>query len=130
HYFIGANDNNGDKIMDAEAILGTEVLVYDSEDITEDGNELSVTGPATSGIATLLGLVVEEESGGFEFEVTDLNGDYIIGFNREADTIPYVDSLFEFGLYIDAAGTSYAFKKGNDSIAWGSVTVGDEFKMF
>lgn len=99
-YFVGIYDNTGEKIYDKDIYVGPKTVVYESFDLIENGNQLSVKPGSNSGFATMFALIEEDKIGGFEFEITNYNDDVIFGFNREFDTIPYVDSLFEYAIKV------------------------------
>ena len=64
-----------------------------------------------------------------QFNLIDFSADIIIGFNKEYDTIPYVDSLYEYGIRFNAAFAGFDVIKSGTVIATGGATVGDQFRL-
>jgi len=111
-YFVGVYDNNGQKILGEDIYVGPNSKLYESVNITESESDLSVTPGYSKGFATMLALIKKNNTGGFEFEISNYNDDVLIGFNKEFDTIPYVDSLFEYAIKVEKSGIVKLFKSG------------------
>ena len=129
-YYVTVFDYNGTKILEEQAILSPELLLYESTAIVQTDLELRVdTLLDTVGFATFYALLRAEDDGGFDFKITNLDDDFIIGFNKEFDTLAYEDTLFEFGFKVNAAYGEYSIVRGTSTLRSGTVAIDDEIRI-
>jgi len=128
-YFTGVYDNSGTLLMNQSIRVGESVLIAENVSLTTDLDLIKVEGAASEGFGTLYAYLPEGEDGGFDLELDDISGDFIIGFNKENDTLFHQDTLAEFGLKYTSSTGQYSIVRGSVSIAYGNASLGDVFRL-
>lgn len=128
-YFVGVYDNNGVKIMDAEAVLSPKIEIIDNVDISISSDNEFSPGATGTGTGTLYAVLPMGEAGGFEFELINEDSLYI-GFNRVDDTLATRITDYEFGLRFGRASGIMDIILEGVVVDNQAVSISDKIKIF
>ncbi|NOQ74892.1 MAG: DNRLRE domain-containing protein [Crocinitomix sp.] len=127
-YYIGVYDNNGVKILDGKANVTPELTLLDNANIDLTDGTLKRGQSQGNGSAILDGMLQPNQSGGFEFEVTAIGGNMVIGFNDQSESKPLTTADFEYSFELFTDNTFNVLK--SDSVLFtDTVEVGDIFRL-
>ncbi|MFT5823663.1 MAG: hypothetical protein ACI8ZM_004925 [Crocinitomix sp.] len=127
-YYIGVYDNNGVKILDGQANVTPELTLLDNSNIDLTNGTLKRGASQGNGSAIIDGMLQANQSGGFEFEVTAIGGNMVIGFNDQSETKPLTTADFEYSFELFTDNTFNVLK--SDSVLFtDTVEVGDIFRI-
>ncbi|MBD3638023.1 MAG: DNRLRE domain-containing protein [Crocinitomicaceae bacterium] len=131
HYFIAVYDNNGTKLADYETILGPDISLIESSNITATSNRmLRTTDGLNPGYCSIDGILEKHQTGGLEFDLGAFPDDFSIGLNRGGDTIVYNDSLYEYGLRFSSSSASYTVISEGNVLFTGPAAANDVFEIY
>lgn len=128
-YYIAVYDNAGTKILNGKGLVTPDIQLLNNTNIDLTDGVLSKGNNGSTGSAQIDGLVRESESGGFEFEVTEIGGNLVFGFNNANQSVPAVTADFEYSIELFADNTFDVLK--SDTILFeDTVEVGDIFRVY
>jgi len=127
-YYIAVFDNNGTKILEKKVILSPEFqLINDTNmDLTDGVLKRGVN--ASNGTTQINGLITEDQNGGFEFAVTELGGNMVLGLHDFAASVPATTTDFEY-CFEFFADTSFKVYTSGDSLFTGTIAQDDIFRV-
>ena len=128
-YYVGVYDNNGVKIMDGNAVLAPEINLTNNSNVELSNGVLSCGTNGSTASAGINGLIMKEQNGGFSFEVSELGGNMVLGFNDFSQTNPLTSADFEYAIEF-FADNSYDVLKGGSILFEGTVSQGDVFRVY
>lgn len=127
-YYVGVYDNDGVKILDGQANVTPDLTLLDISNIDLTDGVLSKGGSQSNGSAIIDGMLQPNQSGGFEFEVTTIGGNMVIGFNDQSQSKPLTTADFEYSFELFANNTFNVLKSAS-VLFTGTVQVGDIFRI-